>query len=150
MDLELETVIDYIQDNLTPSMKDNSKKGVFLSVDELRKADNDMLKIPESHRGQSIVSSIGSLLNDNRRFGALISTLDVGPVKAIHSASRRPIDWVPLPPATPSDAVTLFTDGGVSSDLSFKVELFSTVMGGHFRSLENGFKSKDEIGRAHV
>ena len=106
-------------------------------MDELKKADGMYGVGPNA---QNIIRDVGILLDAFRetQFGALVSTLDVEPVMM----GKRRVDWVPLRFPTPDEVVTLFpTVNKSEKDL---VRCFATLAGGHFRTLEYGWKIWDD------
>lgn len=110
----------------------HSGKGVLLLVDEIMKSgegdkEDDLIDSRISDIGD-LKSSLGS------DFNAVVTTLDKRVVNGKKSKkSGRPIRWISLPPATLSEATSLFGEDAVKYPV---LRLCIADCNGHHRSLE--------------
>lgn len=106
----------------------HSGKGVLLLVDELMKCAR-----ATENSIDNVVSAIGSCLDSfsSSQFNVIVTTLNS--IAFINETrSVRDIIWILLPPASSSDANSLFPD----AKHSFPLRLCIADCGGHYRSLD--------------
>jgi hypothetical protein len=108
---------------------------VLLCVDELIKLS------PSGDIKDKIImtalSLIGTTLSDDEHFNALISTLDIGPMKLFQSDSSRHIFYIPLPPLPQEDAAQLVLRKSKIPDSALPAaRLVMSDQNGHPKSLE--------------
>lgn len=109
----------------------HSNKGVLLLVDEIMKSGGISEDIQLINQR---VSDIGSCLNIlTTKFNAVLTTLNMLVTSNATISSGRPICWIPLPPATSSEAQSLFGEDAIKYPA---LRLCIEDCNGHHRSLE--------------
>lgn len=109
----------------------HSNKGVLLLIDEIMKSGGGS---EDTKLINQRVSDIGSCLDTlTTQFNAVLTTLNIIVTTNATKPSGRPVSWIPLPPATLSEATSLFGRDTVKYPI---LRLCIADCNGHHRSLE--------------